>query len=703
MGRLKFTLTNIWFWAIIGMTCFFCENVPMIYSKDIQTKGFNLTTVMFLTIIVGIMLFVYYFFEHKRNKVRLDWILGLILLILCISGIIGIWTTNTHFYYYFNKKLWYDFNLTFRDRFIATIETIVTYLFLYGFLFIYSRHLFTKKRILFFSYCYVIFVIIAIIFSLFKDFNSYKRFFDGFVGRHDGYNPTSFFGHFNIFAFSIMIAIFALIGIKTYKPHWWIYPLMIVFCAVCFVCRSTTIFLILLVVIGASIVIDIVCLFRKKPILACITLCLVVFSIIGGMLFVVFSYRNGFKFSVSLYNQLKGILFTKNFDTFSSRTTTWIIVRTILSHDSLNWAFGVGKPINKLMIVNVYDKFGITIVSAHNGFLELLLKGGIVLLVFYCLALLYFVYVCIRLLMKKQFKFVFSYFVCFLGCNVHSLMESTHFFGSTISCIIETLIVFLPPVLLWKNIYKHREIREDVKESNYWQGSLSVQSITRGVAMIFSSLLGICVFTYIIFQSQMAAFKPLMELVIALLILGLVFLPYQIALWHKNSTNVGFLLTLLSWITAFFVLSPLFVVFMYNMTGIQGVDLNTFLRNMTPIVTLILMSLSLFTSMLTKYGSPLKMFKDTFLGVFMTGGISLIFSILALLLGCVYLWMQPWIEILDIILVGVMAFTVYFAVFMFNNFSSSRRIKEELNNAMMFNIRSSIFKEDALDGEKGIN
>lgn len=704
MGRVKFTLTNIWFWAILGVTCFLCENVPLIYSENLRRlEGFTFTSLGILSIILILMFVVYFVLEHKRNKVKLDWILGPILLILCVCGIIGIWTTGSTFYLPADP-LPYDFEITVRDKIVSTVETVFTYLFLYAFLFMYSKNFLTKKRILFFTYVYVIFVIFCIIFSLFRDFPSYARFFSSDYAMEDAKNPLSIFTNSNIFCFCVMIGVFALICIKAHKFHWWIYPLIIIFCIEAFIIRTTTIFFILVGVVFFSIIIDIITLWRKRPIWGIITLSLIFLVGIAALLVIVFLARAKVGFVVSLYQHLEDAILAKDYGTFHDRTRTWQLVGTLLNHDELNWVFGVGRYINKRMIVHIFEPYRITIASAHNGYIELMLKGGIVLCAAYALALLYYIYVCIRLLAKGHIKYVFSYFICFLGCLTHSFMESTHFFGSSISCIIETLIVFLPPVLMYKNLYKHKEIREDVKTGNYWQGSLSPSSLTKGVAMIISSLLLVTLFTYIIYKDRIDAnILPLVELVIIVLGISLFFIPYQMGLWYKSSSGLGYYFALISWFIIYFVLAPGFVIGMYYLTGVKATSLFVYLRNLTPFIIAGLMCLSLFTSVLTKYGNPIKMLKDTLLGIFALGGIPSIFMILTLLLGIVYLKRLPYYEWLDVYLIDALAITVFYVVFMMINFPNSRTVKEEVNLNALYYKRRAIMKEDFRYEQDGVN
>lgn len=704
MGRVKFTLTNIWFWAILGVTCFLCENVPLIYSQNLRRlEGFTFTSLGILSIILILMFVVYFVLEHKRNKVKLDWILGPILLILCVCGIIGVWTTGSTFYLPADP-LPYDFVITVRDKIVSTVETVFTYLFLYAFLFMYSKNFLTKKRILFFTYVYVIFVIFCIIFSLFRDFPSYARFFSSDYAMEDAKNPLSIFTNSNIFCFCVMIGVFALICIKAHKFHWWIYPLIFIFCIEAFIIRTTTIFFILVGVVFFSIVIDIITLWRKRPIWGIITLSLIFLVGIAALLVIVFLARAKVGFVVSLYQHLEDAILAKDYGTFHDRTRTWQLVGTLLDHDELNWVFGVGRYINKRMIVHIFEPYRITIASAHNGYIELMLKGGIVLCTAYALALLYYIYACIRLLAKGHVKYVFSYFICFLGCLTHSFMESTHFFGSSISCIIETLIVFLPPVLMYKNLYKHKEIREDVKTGNYWQGSLSSSSLTKGVAMIISSLLLVTLFTYIIYKNRIDAnILPLVELVIIVLGISLFFIPYQMGLWYKSSSGPGYYFALISWFIIYFVLAPGFVVGMYYLTGVKATSLFVYLRNLTPFIIAGLMCLSLFTSVLTKYGNPIKMLKDTLLGIFALGGIPSIFMILTLLLGIVYLKRLPYYEWLDVYLIDALAITVFYVVFMMINFPNSRTVKEEVNLNALYYKRRAIMKEDFRYEQDGAN
>ena len=89
MGKLKFTLSNIWFWLALLFVSFLTENLSLL-TNDIH-QGFNPATLIVLSIGCLICLFMYYFVNHKENKLKLDWILLPGIAIVGITMLIGIW------------------------------------------------------------------------------------------------------------------------------------------------------------------------------------------------------------------------------------------------------------------------------------------------------------------------------------------------------------------------------------------------------------------------------------------------------------------------------------------------------------------------------------------------------------------------------------------------------------------------------------
>ncbi|MFA6852370.1 MAG: hypothetical protein WCR34_04365, partial [Bacilli bacterium] len=91
MGQFKYILSSIWFWLIIVISCFFLENVALL-SNGVPLSGFSNSVFYMLTAIIVVMMGVYFFLEHKKNKMKPHWVLFVILTIIFVSLCVAIWT-----------------------------------------------------------------------------------------------------------------------------------------------------------------------------------------------------------------------------------------------------------------------------------------------------------------------------------------------------------------------------------------------------------------------------------------------------------------------------------------------------------------------------------------------------------------------------------------------------------------------------------
>lgn len=136
MGRAKFVLTNLIFWAIVVLNCVIVENVAVLTKAP--NVGFDDASFILLFIMMGLLLFTYYFLERKYNKVKIDWILLTCLIILLVTTLIIIWRLPDK-ETYFNNDTEYSITVYYstRDRIIASCEIFITCAVLYSTYFLF--------------------------------------------------------------------------------------------------------------------------------------------------------------------------------------------------------------------------------------------------------------------------------------------------------------------------------------------------------------------------------------------------------------------------------------------------------------------------------------------------------------------------------------------------------------------------------------
>ena len=68
MGKLKFTLSNLWLWSSLIGTAILTENLQY-FSSDMK-GGLNFASVFVLLGIAIVSLFMFYLLNHKENKIK---------------------------------------------------------------------------------------------------------------------------------------------------------------------------------------------------------------------------------------------------------------------------------------------------------------------------------------------------------------------------------------------------------------------------------------------------------------------------------------------------------------------------------------------------------------------------------------------------------------------------------------------------------
>ena len=99
MGQFKYILSSLWFWVIIVLSCFYVENIALL-SNGLPMEGFSNPVFYIITAVILAMMIVYFFLEHKKNKIKAGWVVLSILIILFSFD--SIWTNPSSTYFDYN-------------------------------------------------------------------------------------------------------------------------------------------------------------------------------------------------------------------------------------------------------------------------------------------------------------------------------------------------------------------------------------------------------------------------------------------------------------------------------------------------------------------------------------------------------------------------------------------------------------------------
>ena len=693
MKKLKFTLTNAWYWVILILVCYLTENIPMLYKSGFSHWGFSYLSLSLISISLVVCLFIYFFFEHKENGMRIDYVLAPVLLILFACSCIGIWG-NKDAYEIVGKYRHVFVNISTYDKVVATVETAVIYIFIYICSFCRNRFALRLKRMMPLAYLFIIFLAGVIVFSVITEFDAYKEIF---IGGEEEYRLFGLFTNSNIFGLAILMGVLCLLAINTVKRRWWTHLLLPIFAFEAFLIRTSTVFFILIFVLPLAFIINLVTTFRKNAAKGTIVL-IVTFTFFLALMLVSYSLSNkGVPFFVFAQKHLLNHILNKDFNTFTNRTLIWKSSINFVNDKPLQLFFGFGEFIEKEIVEALtYADVGGTVHSLHNGYLELIYKGGLILLAAYAIAIVYFFYVCLRLCFKGKVRFALLHMICLTAMMAHSMMESTHFFGGTISCVTETLLFYLPPIIVYKRL-RYPKLEESVRYGNFWQNSLSTSSLTKVISFtLLPIILGVG-FAYLMVKDYYSPkWSHIIQIALFELGIAAIFGSYIVGLLYKKSTDEGFKFCL--YLTTFLIyLAPVGLGYLFGyLMHYHDEQLFSFMKVFAMIGSGIMMVLTFAFTMIFKSGSLKKWFVYTFGGIFGLGTFPFIFFAITLVIGIGVLNSKGYVEATDVLLITILAAAIYFGAFMFIRFKSFERIKSEISHNSLFHLRRDLFNRRVL-------
>ena len=693
MKKLKFTLTNAWYWVILILVCYLSENISMLYKSGFSHWGFSYLSLTLLSLCIALSLLVYFFFEHKENGMRIDFVLSPILLILFACSCIGIWG-NRDVYDIVGKYHHVTVNISTYDKVVSTVETGIIYIFIYIISFCRNRFALRLKRLLPLAYLFILFLVGVIVFSVISEFDAYKQIF---IGGEEEYRLFGLFTNSNIFGLAILMGILCLLALNANKRRWWTHILLPIFVFEAFLIRTSTVFFILLFVLPIAFIINLIAIFRKSALKGTLVL-LITFSFFLTLTLVSYAMANKeVPFFVFAQKHLLDHILNKDFNTFTNRTLIWKASINFVNDKPFQLFFGFGEFIEKEIVESLtFAENGWMVHSLHNGFLELIYKGGIILLAGYALAIGYFFYVCLRLCFKGRARFALLHMVCLTAMMAHSMMESTHFFGGTISCVIETILFYLPPIIVYKRM-KYPQIEESVKYGNFWQNSLSVSSLTKVISFTLLPIaLGVGFIYLMVKDYYSPKWSHIIQLAVFELGIAAIFGSYIVSLLYKKSSDKGFKFFL--GLTTFFIyIAPIGLGFLIAyLLHYPEEKMFSFVKSFALIGSGAMIITIFALTVLFKGGSLKEWAKYTFGGIIGLGTFPLIMFVISLVIGIGFLNSKGYVEATDVVLITVFASIFYFGTFMFINFESFNRVKKEISDNSLYHLRRDLFNKEVI-------
>lgn len=287
------------------------------------------------------------------------------------------------------------------------------------------------------AYFGLIVIFVVMIIGYFMEYESYIKFFTVNIQEYAYKYPVqSLLPNKNSYAVVLLSALVACLYLHQRKFRWyWLVAATFIYLNILFTVSKTTIAASTFLIIGYFIYRFILSI-KKHPVRNSITLASFLL-IIGGFVWTLcyLDNKQGDIFSSFISFMRIGA----DFWTFSSRTILWDKVIQILNQT--NWLTGVGFHVFNVIL----DGFKSTGTSfSHNGALELLGNGGIILLAFVVLIIAYLLYLLVKET-KKHLSFTIFEYLIIAAMIVECIAESGNFIlPSTIDYFFVSFIVIVP-------------------------------------------------------------------------------------------------------------------------------------------------------------------------------------------------------------------------------------------------------------------
>ena len=690
MGKLKFTLSNIWFWtALIGVT-FLSQNLVVLTAD--MNSGHDWSSMMVLVASAAISLFMFFFINHRKNHMKVDWVLLPIIALLGICFLINIWTENGMTYEMPGSGGGVTVSFSSTEKIQASITLILYLSFIYGMLFMFSRTQTHSKFGNVALYIGIIFTYVAVIFSLITERASYLKIFDDTITSP--VSIVSFFGNKNYYGGIIFVGILSCMIINYHRPRliWYLTAVffLLILCSTAAVLPT----LIALVAVPLYLIIDIGRYIAKRRFvkLSYVTLTLLGVFALGIVFYLGAKLEwKGFK-GVDIY--ITELMNSKDFNSLTGRTKIW---EAVIPHcfDTLSHAlFGHGYLITQKhtlgLTATVFGGFNVK--TTHNGYIQVLFEFGVVGFAIHAILICYFLYGLIRLLLEKRVYFALIYGFVGLCIAAYNVAESSPIFYSGIKELYMTL-VFILPVMSRAKLAGRKELIEETKNLPVVSNNMNHIALGGGIAgILMVTIATIIPLLTIQFTYSKPVLLELLVFVFVLLFVSLFIFPYLISLYYKNSQKAHFVLHCV--FNGVFIFLPIFLLAVF-LIHFHLLDTALWL---CPSAAAFLIIGDMLVYTVIKNGS----FREYAKVTFVYGMFEHIFAfIIAIIVGIFnYLMIQSfgtmnWFTYLFSLLIPI---TTFYMVLFLTPLKGARTIIDEYNNISLLHNKCATLKDDSYHG-----
>ncbi len=493
MGKLKFTLSNILFWPSLMASCLLLENVGFLSSDP--KGGLSDTHFFMLFALAMIGYLAYFIFDHIRNRSSIDFFLIAIFGIAFGVGLIAIWNfTGVDFK---SDKPGYDFSyfVDTWDKAKQTLSLLTFVVTLYAFMFFMNKNYPSVRKLKVVFIGILVVAYISIIYSLIAEWWIYEYNL-AYMPAHP-INAQSIFWNANMFSSMLLMGVASSIGLNIYKKNAFSYISIVILTIMIVLVGSLAAIIVVTATTLIYFLLEIIFLFHQRS--KASFFCLIIYLLIIALFFIL--YACGLKYDMGIFSHMCTYLHrglrAADYHTLHTRTFTWTSCIDYIGQNPLNLLFGFGFR-NANYIIGGFWTSRLHIMtpqlSAHSGYIQILMDFGIVGVVIYAAFLVYFFYCFLRLL-KYHTRFALLFFVigaCFVAYGV---MESILFFIPNSQGLLIGFTFFMPMINKWKHV-KHSNLGDDVLEVNR-PVVMDANLLTKSIARIIMSLIAVAISLFI--------------------------------------------------------------------------------------------------------------------------------------------------------------------------------------------------------------
>ena len=540
MGKLKFTLSNIWLWSSLTGLSILTENLQYLSSN--MRGGLQYSSVFILAFIGFVSLFMFYFLNHKENKMTFDYVLFPSFVLAAILLVAGIWAQGDTASVVLGGDT-INVLISTSQKVKATIGALLFLLFVYGLLFAYTRTQPHTKHTVFPLIIAILFVYVTIVYSLITERVEYLSIFSDVESKYN-INIASFFGNKNYYGGILFTGIICCMLINYHRPRLIWYMSSLFFLVILLSTAAVLPSIIAVVALPIYYIEEITRYSIKRKWYIAISVTLTFLTLFALILIFYIGKTKEWKGFNGIDFYITEIIYNKNFSTLTGRTMIWKAIFPTCFDNPLHTFLGHGFMVSENFIVGITGHLfgGEGVRSAHNGYLEILFEFGILGAIAHAALILYFVYSLIRLLIDKRFHFVFVYGFAALCCAAYNVGESSPFFGYGIKELFLTMVVVVPVMGRAKLLFRRKPV-EEAMNLPLKAGELNPIKIGKGLSIIIVSFMIAIVPAF--FLQHTYDYSYLTEIlgwIELYLLMALLFIPYLVSLYYRNTEKSHFVL-----------------------------------------------------------------------------------------------------------------------------------------------------------------